>query len=71
MSFVGEDFDAMRSIVGDEDLLFVVATHSIGKFQIFRAGEFIPHVAIDIEDEHAHHLALHDDDMTHIVHTDA
>ena len=60
----------MSSIVRDEDLLFIVATHSIGKFQIFRTGEFIPHIAVDVEDEHAHHFAFHNDDVTHIVDTD-
>ena len=58
----------MGPIVGDEDLLFIVATNAVGKFQVFRAREFVQDIPIDIEDKHTHHFAFHDNDMTHIVH---
>ena len=69
LSIVGEDFDAVSAIVRDEYLLFIVAANTIGKFQIFRTGEFIQHVAVDIEDEDAHHLTFDHDDMTHAIDT--
>ena len=69
LSIVREDLDAVRTIVGDEYFLFIVATNTVGKFQVFRAREFVQHISIDIEDEHAHHFAFHDNDMSHIIHT--
>ena len=69
LSIVGEDFDAVSAIVRDEYLLLIVAANTIGKFQILRAGEFIQNVAVDIEDEHAHHFAFDHDDMAHAIDT--
>ena len=61
----------MGPIIRDEYLLFIVTANAIGKFQIFRTGEFVQDVAVDIEDEDAHHFAFDDDDSTHIIDANA
>jgi hypothetical protein len=59
----------MSTIIRNENFLFVIATNAVGKFQIFRTGELVQDVAIDIEDEHSHHFTFDDNNTTHIIHT--
>ncbi len=44
-SVVVEDFDAVRSVVGDEDLLTVVDHHTVREFKVFRAAKFVKDIA--------------------------
>ena len=69
-ALVVEHLDAMRSVVGDEDLLSVVDHHSIGKLQMLGAAELVEDITGLIKDDDAHDFALDDDDAAFVVHCD-
>ena len=70
-ALVVEHLDAMRSVVGDEDLLSVVDHHSIGKLQVLGAAELVEDITGLIKDDDAHDFALHDDNAALVVHRNA
>jgi hypothetical protein len=59
-AIVVEHLDTMGPIVRYEYLLFVIATHAIGKLQVFRTVKLVQYIAELVEDNHAHDLAFHD-----------
>ena len=67
-ALVVEHLDAVRPVVGDEDLLSVVDHHSIGKLQVLGAAELVEDITGLIEDDDAHDFALDDDDAALVVH---
>ena len=79
---VVEDLDAVSAIVADVDLLAdgrsarrgisgIGAAHAVGKLEILGAVELLQDVAVDVEDEHTHDLALDDHDASLVVDADA
>jgi len=71
LALVVEDLDAVRPIVADKYLLAVIrAAAAVRKLQVLRAVELLQHIAHQIEDQHAHHLALNHNDTALGVHAD-
>ena len=67
-AFIVEDLDAMGPVVRDEDLLAVVDHDAVGELQVLGAPELVQDVAGLVEDDNAHHFALHHDDPALVVH---
>ena len=61
----------MSSVVRNENLLSVVDHHAVGELQVLGAAELVQDVAGLVEDDHAHHLALYDDDAALVVNSDS
>ena len=61
----------MSSVVRNENLLAVVDHHAVGELQVLGAAKLVQDVAGLVEDDHAHHLALHDDDAALVVDGDS
>ena len=55
-ALVVEHLDAVRPVVGDEDLLAVVDDDPVGELEVLRAAKLVEHVAQLVEDDHPHHL---------------
>ena len=68
ISLIIKNFDAVSAIVRDENLHLVVNYNTVWKLKVLRAGEFVEHVANHVEDDHSHHLALHNHNSAPIVH---
>ena len=71
LPLVVEDFDAVCPIVGYEDLLAVVDHNPVGELEVFGAAKLVQDLAQLVEDDDAHHLALHHDDPAVVVHAHA
>lgn len=71
LALVVEHLDAVRPVVGYEDLLFVVDHHTVGEFQVLGTAELDQHVAGLVEYDDAHHLALDHHDAALVVDGDA
>ena len=56
ISLVVENFDAVRSVVANEDLLSVVDDDTIRKLQVFGAAKLVENISHLIEDDNTHHL---------------
>lgn len=69
--FVIKHLNAMSSVVRNENLLAVVDHHAVGELQVLGAAKLVQDVAGLVEDDHAHHLALHDDDAALVVDGDS
>ena len=67
-ALVVKHLDAVRPVIRDENLLPVVDHHAIGKLQVLGAAKLVEDVAALVEDDHAHHLALHHDDAALVIH---
>ena len=67
-ALVVEHLDAMRSVVGDEDLLSVVDHHSIGKLQMLGTSKLVEDISRLVKNDHAHYFTLHNYDAAFIVH---
>ena len=61
----------MSSVVRNENLLAVVDHHAVGELQVLGAAKLVQDVAGLVEDDHAHHLALDDDDAAFVVDGDS
>ena len=68
---VVENFDAVSSVVTDEDLHLVVDGDTIGKFEMLRAGEFSENISNHVEYNDPHNLTLHYYDPFFVVYSDA
>lgn len=71
ISFVVKDLDAVGTVVRNEDFLPVVNDNSVGELKMLGATELVEDVAVLIEDDHSHHLALYNDDPALVVDCDA
>ena len=67
-ALVVKHLDAVRPVIRDENLLTVIDHHAIGKLQVLGAAKLVEDVAGLVEDDHAHHLALHHDDAALVIH---
>jgi hypothetical protein len=71
VAFIAEHLNAMSTIVADEDFVLVVRAHPVGEFQIARAAELLEDIAERVEDDHAHDLALNNNNTALMVDTHA
>lgn len=71
ISLVVENFDAVCSVVANEDLLPVVDDNTIRELQVFGATELVKNISHLIEDDNTHDLALNNDDSSFVVNTNA
>ena len=78
VAIVVENLDAMSAVVRDVDLLALIrssigrirAADSVGELQILGAVELIQHIAVQIENDDTHNLALDDHNSRLIVDID-
>ena len=70
-TFVVKHLNAVSSVIRNENFLPIVDHYPIGELQVLGAAKLVEDVAGLVEDDHAHHLALHDDDATFVVDGDA
>ncbi|RNA37422.1 hypothetical protein BpHYR1_015819 [Brachionus plicatilis] len=72
VSLVVEDLDAVGPVVADEYFVAIVrAAAAVRKLQVLGTIELVEHGARQIEDDHAHHLALDHNDSVLGVDADA
>jgi len=64
---VVEDFDAVGSVVTDENLLSIIDHHAIGEMKVLRAAKLLEKISVLVEDNDPHDLALHHDDTPLVV----
>jgi hypothetical protein len=69
-SAIVENFNAVCAIVTNENLVLVVRTNSVRKFQVARARKLLLYVSIRVENDDSHDLALDNDNSSLTIDTD-